>query len=143
MLEYHKVYQLCKTVCLIAFVCCMIAFVSSQYDKSVVAFGEDPKTVTSDEFFGIFNTFLISFAVSTDSWIWGGVLYLTSKIMHDLGYGLGSSRLRCIVFKFQEAKNENEKRKKKKLEEEKRAREQAQVSFHRLRILNQDINAGL
>ncbi|XP_028398626.1 disheveled-associated activator of morphogenesis 1-like [Dendronephthya gigantea] len=34
----------------------------TKYDKSVVAFGEDPKTITSDEFFGIFNTFLISFA---------------------------------------------------------------------------------
>lgn len=36
-----------------------------QYEKSVGAFGEDPKTITSDDFFGIFNTFLISFAVST------------------------------------------------------------------------------
>ncbi|XP_046864119.1 disheveled-associated activator of morphogenesis 2-like [Xenia sp. Carnegie-2017] len=36
----------------------------TRYEKSVSAFGEQPKTITSKNFFGIFYTFLVSFAVS-------------------------------------------------------------------------------
>ncbi|XP_046849776.1 disheveled-associated activator of morphogenesis 1-like isoform X2 [Xenia sp. Carnegie-2017] len=34
----------------------------TRYEKSVAAFGEEPKTITSEGFFGIFNAFLVSFA---------------------------------------------------------------------------------
>ncbi|XP_046863557.1 disheveled-associated activator of morphogenesis 1-like [Xenia sp. Carnegie-2017] len=34
----------------------------TRYEKSVSAFGEQPKTITSKNFFGIFYTFLVSFA---------------------------------------------------------------------------------
>lgn len=41
------------------------AIMNDLYTQVVTSFGEDPKKVTPEEFFGIFKTFIVSFDVTT------------------------------------------------------------------------------